>query len=310
MPRSSHPYRDERVLGHPWRNSPVRSDPISDLQLERGCRAPPRCHTHSMQSAHPDAELHDTTILDQFTRQAEPFAQRHGYSNDPILDLMAECAAVQPNQAVLDVACGPGIISCFFAKRAARHRPRLRSRHARPRAPLSGRAAGRERRLAATRLFHRSPVCRQYLRLCDHTLFVPPLVRAAGRTARNEARREAWRHRDRCDVAPSSATQAAFNHWEILRDPSHTRALTLAELEALGDPPACAPRQRTLPPRPRPRGLLSGSFPNHGDADRIRALFEADIRAGTDTLGVGARREHGALRLTYPMIVPAWRKPT
>ena len=29
-----------------------------------------------------------------------------------------------------------------------------------------------------------------------------------------------------CDVAPSPQTQAAFNHWEILRDPSHTRALT------------------------------------------------------------------------------------
>ena len=60
----------------------------------------------------------DAEILDQFTRQADPFAQRHGYQNDPLLDLMADCAEVGSGDTVLDVACGPGIISCFFARRA------------------------------------------------------------------------------------------------------------------------------------------------------------------------------------------------
>ena len=44
------------------------------------------------------------------------------------------------------------------------------------------------------------------------------------------------------------------------------------------------------------------------DADRIRALFEDDIRTGRDELGVAARREDGSVKLTYPVPESAWRK--
>ena len=49
---------------------------------------------------------HDAEILDQFTRQAEPFLQRHAHSNSDLLELMAECAGVRPEDFVLDIACG------------------------------------------------------------------------------------------------------------------------------------------------------------------------------------------------------------
>jgi hypothetical protein len=55
--------------------------------------------------------------------------------------------------------------------------------------------------------------------------------------------------------------------------------------------------------------LLSGSFPKPGDADRIRALFDAEILAGSDNLGVAARREAGTVRITYPVVAMAWQKP-
>jgi hypothetical protein len=54
--------------------------------------------------------------------------------------------------------------------------------------------------------------------------------------------------------------------------------------------------------------LLAGSFPRPGDADRIRALFEEDIQADRDELGVSARRDAGAIQITYPVAVLAWRK--
>ena len=112
-----------------------------------------------------------------------------------------------------------------------------------------------------------------------------------------------------CDVAPRPETQAAFNHWEILRDPSHTRALTQAEFEALGREAGLVLRRLDHSNLDRDlEGLLEGSFPKPGDADRIRALFEADILAGTDTLGVAARQENGAIWLRYPILVFAWRK--
>lgn len=55
--------------------------------------------------------------------------------------------------------------------------------------------------------------------------------------------------------------------------------------------------------------LLGASFPRTGDAERIRALFGADIQAGTDALGVAARWESGKIMLTYPVAILAWRKP-
>ena len=54
--------------------------------------------------------------------------------------------------------------------------------------------------------------------------------------------------------------------------------------------------------------LLGSSFPKPGDADKIRALFEEDIQAHTDTLGVSAAREKASVKLTYPIAIFAWQK--
>jgi hypothetical protein len=55
--------------------------------------------------------------------------------------------------------------------------------------------------------------------------------------------------------------------------------------------------------------LLGSSFPKPGDADNIRALFEEDIQRNIDALGVCASRENGAVKLTYPIAIMAWKKP-
>jgi hypothetical protein len=53
--------------------------------------------------------------------------------------------------------------------------------------------------------------------------------------------------------------------------------------------------------------LLKGSFPKTGDDDRLRALFEENIRAGRDELDVAPHKEQGAIWITYPVTVFAWR---
>jgi hypothetical protein len=112
-----------------------------------------------------------------------------------------------------------------------------------------------------------------------------------------------------CDVAPRKEAQDRFNEWEILRDPSHTRALTQAEFEELGLSAGLALRRaERYGLQMGLENLLSGSFPKPGDADRIRALFNAEVLAGTDSLGVAARREAEAVRITYPVVVVAWQK--
>src|SRR6185312_2495164 len=55
-------------------------------------------------------------ILDQFTRQAVPFSQSPSISNQKGLEFIVASASAGSNDTVLDVACGPGLLVCAFAK--------------------------------------------------------------------------------------------------------------------------------------------------------------------------------------------------
>src|SRR5262245_41056251 len=66
------------------------------------------------------AEEQRRLILDQFTRQAVPFAEMPAHSNDEANRLLVEMAGVGPADTVLDVACGPGLVACPLAE-VARH---------------------------------------------------------------------------------------------------------------------------------------------------------------------------------------------
>jgi hypothetical protein len=112
-----------------------------------------------------------------------------------------------------------------------------------------------------------------------------------------------------CQVAPGPEAQEEFNRWEILRDPSHTRALTDLEFEALGSRVGLElRRQEHYALAMDLDGLLDGSFPKPGDAGRLRALFEAEVHDGGNKLGVAARRSGERIEITYPVAIFAWRK--
>src|SRR5579864_6407947 len=63
---------------------------------------------------------HNSRILDQFTRQAAPFAAAAPIRNQEALDRIVQWAGADPDDTVLDVACGPGLLACAFAK-VAKH---------------------------------------------------------------------------------------------------------------------------------------------------------------------------------------------
>jgi hypothetical protein len=89
---------------------------------------------------------------------------------------------------------------------------------------------------------------------------------------------------------------------EKLRDPSHVRALSLRELTELfqelklGD-------ERTVFYKHgfELEQVLQGSFPNPGDADRVRQLFQDDL--DTNRLGLGAYRKEGQIHFAYPIVI-------
>src|SRR5438094_9193284 len=59
-------------------------------------------------------------ILDQFSRQAVPFSTSPGIKDEQALRLIVEFSGAGPEDTVLDVACGGGIVVCAFA-RVVRH---------------------------------------------------------------------------------------------------------------------------------------------------------------------------------------------
>ena len=62
------------------------------------------------------ADEHQRLILEQFTRQAVPFSQMQNHSPE----LLLAASGASPADTVLDVACGPGLMACAFAKVARR----------------------------------------------------------------------------------------------------------------------------------------------------------------------------------------------
>ena len=60
------------------------------------------------------------TVLDQFTRQAAPFANSTAMRDEDALRLLVECSRAGADDTVLDVACGPGLVVAAFV-RVCRH---------------------------------------------------------------------------------------------------------------------------------------------------------------------------------------------
>jgi ubiquinone/menaquinone biosynthesis C-methylase UbiE len=60
---------------------------------------------------HGRQDEHEAVTLDQFTKQAEPFAALPAHSDAGIVRLIREASLVGPGSRVLDVACGPGLVA-------------------------------------------------------------------------------------------------------------------------------------------------------------------------------------------------------
>jgi SAM-dependent methyltransferase len=229
-------------------------------------------------------------------------------TNEESVRLLIDLAQIGPEDDVLDVACGPGLVACPLAE-VARHVTGIDLTPAMiQQARIKQRATGLTNltwvvgdavplpftdaafSVVVTRYsFHHSldpkAVLAEMVRVC----------RPGGRVAV-------------IDVFTSGPEQAeAYNRVEKLRDPSHVRALPLEELTGLlHDAGLQDVRTGFYKLDVALETLLAASFPNPGDAHLIRRTFADDI--GVDRLGVGAHRRDGAIHFAFPIVVVAGRK--
>jgi len=254
-----------------------------------------------------DASAHRDAILDQFTRQAVPFSTAPSIRDEAALRLVLEFSGAGAHDTVLDVACGPGILACAFAT-VARH---VTGIDLTPAMLDRARALQGERGLTNLTWRQGDVLPLPYpdgaftlvvSRFAFHHLLEPGAVLkemrrvcASGGTVMV------------IDSAPAPDKAAAFNRVEVLRDPSHVRALPLDEhvaLFAAADLPT--PRQTFYRLQTDLDGLLTRSFPNPGDVDRLRRIYQASL--ADDGLDMATRRDGDALRLAFPVAVLAARR--
>jgi SAM-dependent methyltransferase len=255
------------------------------------------------------AEEQRRLILDQFTRQAVPFAEMPAHSSEESVKLLIGMAQIGPEDDLLDVACGPGLVACLLAE-VARHVTGLDLTPA-----MIEQAQAKQWATGLTNLtwlvgdavplpFPDAAFSAVVTRYSFHHFLDPQAVLAEiARVCRPGGRVAV------IDVFTSSPGQAeAYNRVEKLRDPSHVRALALEELTGLFPDAGLRDVKTGFYRLDVPlEELLARSFPNPGDADRIRQTFADDI--GVDRLGVGAHRRAGAIHFAFPIVVVVGRRP-
>ena len=253
---------------------------------------------------------HNTTILDQFTRQAVAFNAAGTITNEQALKMIVEAGQGGPDDTVLDVACGGGIIVCAFA-------PHVRHATGIDMTPAmldQSRKLAAQKGLAnttwqqgdvATLPFADASFSIVVTRFSFHHFLEPlEVFKEMLRVCKPNGRIVI------VDMyASEDPTKAAeWNKLEKLRDPSHVRCLTLTELEALfGKVGLPAPRVAFYDIRDSVKALLSRSFPNPGDDVKVVEMFTASAADGR--LGVGSHFEDGELRFAYPVAILSVERP-
>jgi ubiquinone/menaquinone biosynthesis C-methylase UbiE len=257
---------------------------------------------------------HQRLIRDQFTRQATPFSTAAPIADAGALDMIVKAAAAGPDDTVLDVACGGGIVVCAFAPHV-RHATGI---------DMTPAMLDRARLVAAEKgianvAWHQGDVAHLpypdgaftivVTRFAVHHFPDPPAV--FGEIVRVCAPGGRIVVVDTY-ASPDPAKAAAFNRLETLRDPSHSRCLALAELKDLFRAAGLAePRATFYELRDTVENLLARSFPNQGDAEKIIGLFNAAL--ADDRLGIPVQRaadsEDGdKLEYAYPVAILAAKK--
>ena len=110
-------------------------------------------------------------------------------------------------------------------------------------------------------------------------------------------------------ASPDPEKAAAFHRMEMLRDPSHARALTLDEFRTLFRTAGFAtPAEAYWRMKIDVDELMPRSFPAPGHEAIIRQMFEDAVDG--DAMGLDLRRERDRLRFDYSnVILTALREP-
>ena len=245
-------------------------------------------------------QTHDDRIRDQFTKQAVPFTRLKGHL-DSVAKLI-ELTAVTSTDTVLDVACGPGLVACEFAK-TAKHVSGIDLTD-----KMIGEARKRQAEMdlsnldwqvgSATQLpFSDGEFSVVISRYTFHHFTDPDSVLAE----MIRVCRPGGRVLVADPVLPEECVDA-FNRMERLRDPSHTQALSVEQFDRMFLESGLIEIQRAgYDVEMELERQIAASFPEPGDDERLRQIFRDDI--ASQGLGIGTRQIGDEIHFRYPISI-------
>jgi len=244
---------------------------------------------------------HNDLIKEQFDKQSATFGTMTGHYE--ALDLIIKLAQASDKDTVLDVACGPGIVACAFAKKVAHV-------HGIDLVPaMIERAQESQNTQGLTNMSwdigNVNPLPYQH---CHYSIavsrfafhhFTDPLA-----VLLEMARVVKWGERVVViDVFNTSQEQAnLYDHMEKLRDPSHTHALTLSELQSMFKEADLNLIEQHMYRMEIDVGeLLKATLTPSKEAEEFKKVVKSDI--GLNKLGINAFIEEGKLKFSFPIVI-------
>ena len=247
-----------------------------------------------------NAHSHNEQIIDQFSKQSVPFTKIQGHLD--AIQTLISMSKVKATDKVLDVACGPGMVACEFAKVAQQ----VTGIDVTP--AMINVAENRQRELGLVNVcwkqgdalslpFADGAFDVVISRYSFHHLLAPAVaLKEMIRVCKPGGRVLV------ADVAMPEEKSAHYDQLELLRDPSHTHALKESEFDSLYQQSGLVSSQYTsYSVELELEAQLKASFPNPGDGDRVRSMVINDI--GNNYLGIKAQRISEEVKYSVPIRV-------
>lgn len=248
---------------------------------------------------------HNQLIMDQFSKQAVPFSKKvPAHSNEAAFKLIIGAMGINKQDTVLDVACGPGMLTCAVAKFARN----VTGIDLVPAMIKQARLLQREKKLSnldwkigdVSKLpFADASFSAVLTRFSFHHFLKPQMVlKEMIRVAKAKGKIGV------VDVFTTSPDHSHLhNLLEKLRDDSHVKALSLSELKEMAKGAGLANvKTKFYRLEIELEQQLKASFPKPGDADKIRQLVM------NDKDGLVSCRKRGAIYLVYPIAIIVGRR--
>ena len=243
---------------------------------------------------------HLSKIVDQFSKQAIPFAELDIHMD--AMDLLLEMSGVHNDDTVLDVACGPGLVACEFARRAYR----VTGIDITEAMIEKARGLRKQKNLGnvewvcgnATPLpFEDGAFSLVITRYSFHHFLEPAqalqeMIRVCSPGGRVLV----------ADVCVREEHSDEYDRMEKLRDESHVHALTEPEFAGMFGLSGLTGLKRSgYGLDTEVESLLNASSHTASDRGKILDMINSDI--GVNNLGINARRENDRLIFTFPIAV-------